>query len=99
MAARQGTLKGIVPPLTAVQEAALLYVEAKEESDRARDRANDRKDDMLKSAVKAKVDMIKVRSANGDLFIFDLTNEIKVKQTKMKDIKIEKAEEEPAAAR
>lgn len=95
---KQELMKGVIPPLTAVQEAALTYVEAKDEARRASDRVKDRKDDMIKSAIKHGVLEIKVHDASGMLHILDFTNEIKVKQTSVVDIKIEKQEKEPAAA-
>lgn len=94
MASRQTTMPGVVPPLNIAQEAALSYLETKEEAKRATERANDRKDDMIKAAMKLGVDVIKVRNSKNTLFIFDLQNKVDIKQTKMTDVKIEKSETE-----
>ncbi len=47
---------------------------------------------MVRSAQKLGVDSIKVRDDKGDLRIFYLTNDVKVKHSKMVDTKIEKVE-------
>ena len=92
MTARQGTMKGVIPPLNIAQEAALLYVEAKEETKRMKERENKRKEEMIRSAAKLGVDVMKVRDSMNNLHIIDLTNDIKIKHSRMTDVKIEKIE-------
>ncbi len=92
--AKQQVMKGVLPPLTVVQEAALLYIEAKEETARLKERENDRKKEMLQSARKVGVDFVKVRGANDVLHVFEFSNDIKIKHSQAVDIKIEKADPE-----
>lgn len=94
MAAKQATLKGVVAPLDIAQEAAFLYIEAKEEATRASERAAERKLDMVRAAARLGIFEIKVHDRKDNLHIFDLNNEVKVRQTKVADIKIEKIESE-----
>ena len=90
MTTRQGTMKGVIPPLNIAQEATLLYVEAKEATKRMKEKENKRKEEMIKSAAKLGVDVMKVRDSMNKLHIIDLTNEIKVKHAQMTDVKIVK---------
>ncbi len=98
MKAKQTPLPGVLPPMTAVQEAALLYVEAKEETARLKERENDRKKDLLESARKAGVEFVKVKDSSDALHIFEFTNDVKVRHSQTVDIKIVKLEKESASA-
>lgn len=91
-------MKGVIPPLTNAQESALLFVEAKDEAKRMNERANDRKEDMVRAAAKAGIDVIKIHDAKGRLHVFDFSNEVRVKQSVVVDIKIEKQEPEAVGA-
>ena len=96
--ARQTTLKGIVPPLNIAQEAAQIYLEHKETAKIIAEKVKDAKDDMISAAIKLGVDVIKVRDAKNTLHIFDLTNKVDIKTTKMTDQKIEKLDKEAVSA-
>lgn len=95
---RQGTLKDVLPPNNIAQEAALAFIDADDEAKEAKETADERKEDMVHAAQKLGVDTIKVRDARGDLRVFYLTNDVKIKHSKMTDVKIEKAELEALKA-
>lgn len=90
-AARQPTLPDTVPPLSAAQEAALLYVEADTEAFFAKERANKRKDEMIRAAARAGVDTIKIHDASGMLHTYTIENATKLRHTKQMDVVIEKS--------
>ena len=94
----QEMIPGTDIPLTVFQERALEYLDKKKDAKDAAEEAKDAKDDLIALAVKEKVSFVKVRNRNGDLIVFDFTNDIKVKETHMTDRKIEKTETEAAAA-
>jgi hypothetical protein len=96
--ARQGQLKGVVPPLDIAQEAALIYLEHKETAKIIGEKVKDAKDDMITAAVKLGKDTIKVRDARNNLYIFDLSNRVDIKATKMTDVKIEKLDKDAVKA-
>lgn len=96
--ARQGTLKGVVPPMNIAQEAALLYIEAEDEKKRMAERAADRKEDMINAAARLGIDVVKIRDAHNKLHIFDFTNKITVKHNTLTDVKIEKLDKEAVTA-
>lgn len=90
----QEMIPGTDIPLTVFQERALDYLDKKEEAREASESAKKAKDDLIALAMKAKIEVVKVRDRTGDLRIFDFTNDIKVKETHVVDRKIEKAEKE-----
>lgn len=87
------------PPLSAAQESALEYLAKKEQLADIQVEVKDAKDELIRIAAKNKVDVIKVRKCDGDLVIFDFTNDVKMKHTTMTDRKIEKAESEALLAK
>lgn len=92
--ATQEMIPGTDIPLTVFQERALDYLDKKEEAREASEAAKKAKDDLIALAMKAKIEVVKVRDRTGDLRIFDFTNDVKVKETHVVDRKIEKAEKE-----
>lgn len=94
----QEMIPGTDIPLTVFQEAALEYLDKKADAKEAAEKAKDAKDDLIRLAMKAKQEVIKVRNRKGDLIVFDFSNDVKVKETHMTDRKIEKVESEAAAA-
>lgn len=88
----QEMIPGTTIPLTVFQERALDYLDKKDEAKEAGEVAKKAKDDLIALAVKAKLEVVKVRDRRGDLRIFDFTNDVKVKESHVVDRKIEKAE-------
>lgn len=87
------------PPLTVGQEAAITYLDKLDAAKEAAEEAKDAKDDLIRLAMKTKSDVIKVRRRDGELVIFDFTNDVKVKKSVMTDRKVEKAEAAQLAGR
>jgi len=94
----QEMIPGTNVPLTVFQERALDYLDKKADAKEAAEAAKDAKDDLIAIAVKAKVEVVKVRNRAGDLIVFDFSNDVKVKETHMVDRKIEKLEKEALTA-
>lgn len=95
----QEMIPGTTVPLTVFQERALEYIDKKDDAKDAAEKAKDAKDDLIALAVKHKIEVVKVRNREGDLIVFDFTNDVKVKQTLMTDRKIEKVETEQLAGK
>lgn len=87
------------PPPTVGQEAAIEYIEKLEELKDLQEEVKDAKDNLIRLAIKTKCDVIKVRRRDGELVIFDFTNDVKVKKSVMTDRKVEKAEAARLAGR
>lgn len=96
--ATQEMIPGTDIPKTVFQERALEYLDKKADAKEAAEAAKDAKDDLIALAVKAKVEVVKVRNRKGDLIVFDFSNDVKVKETHMTDRKIEKVDREAVAA-
>lgn len=92
MTKRQPTLPGVVPPMSVTQEAALTYLEADEAAKDAKEKSNKRKDEMIASALKAKIQTIKVMDEGGYVHTFDIESKAAVRHTSYLEVKVEKSE-------
>lgn len=95
----QEMIPGTDIPLTLFQERALEYLDKKADAKEASEEAKEAKDNLIALAMKAKVEVVKVRNRKGDLIVFDFSNDVKVKETTLVDRKIEKAEKEKLAGK
>ena len=73
-AVKQMVMHGVMPPMSAAQEAALLFVDAELKANDAKERATKRKDEMIVIALKNKVEEIKVRDDGDVNHTFTITN-------------------------
>lgn len=94
-AARQGTLKGVLPPNTPAQNAALTYAETLDQLQVVKDRAQKQQDEMLRAAAAEKVDTVKVRDSLNYVHTFTIEDgKTKVGHKKTLEVKIEHAADE-----
>lgn len=96
MTTKQQVMTGVIPPLSALQEAAALYINTEQEAKDIKARADKRKDEMIALANKINAEFVKVRDDEGFLHTFSFESKASVRHTKLLDVKIVKHDENSA---
>ncbi|MBS3927746.1 MAG: hypothetical protein KGZ65_04055 [Sphingomonadales bacterium] len=90
MTHRQEVLKDVLPPLTPLQEAARIYLEAEQEAANLKTRAGKRKEEMITMANRIGEDFVKVRDEDGFMHTFAFESKAAVRHSKLLDVKVVK---------
>ena len=89
----QTMIPGTVPKLGPVEKMLLSLIAVERDGETVKDRAKKRKEELIAAATKAGMHEVKALDATtGELHIFDIRAEVKVKRTTVQTVQVDKVE-------